>query len=59
MQFVPEKCAYETEGVSHDESDYYERGRRFRIEGFDYINGIDHVGPENEIHQRLRPTKQN
>jgi hypothetical protein len=59
MQFVPEKCAHQTEGVAHGESDDDERGRRFRVEGFDHINGIDHVGPENEIHQRLRPTKQN
>ena len=59
MEFVPEKCAHDTEGVSYDEGDDDERGGRFRVEGFDHINGIDHVGPENEIHQRLRPTKQN
>ena len=59
MEFVPEDRAGETEDVSNDESDNNEGESGDGIECLDHVNRIDHMGPENEIDDRLRPTQQN
>jgi hypothetical protein len=59
MQFVPNDPADKAEDVSSERRDNNERKRCQRIERLDDINRLDHVRPENEINQRLRPVKQN
>jgi hypothetical protein len=59
MQFVPDQCAGKTKHVSEDGRDNDESNRRQRIERLDDVHRLDHVRPENEIDDRLRPSKQN
>jgi hypothetical protein len=59
MQSVPDNGAYEAEDVSDHSCNHDERNRRHRIEWFDEVHRLDHVRPENEIEDRLRPAKQN
>ena len=56
MQLVPKNCADKTEDVANDESYRDERDCRERFERFNDINWANHVRPENEIEERLRPT---
>jgi hypothetical protein len=59
MQLVPDHGAYEAEDVSdHGLITMSPTGRRW-IEWLDEVNRLDHVRPENEIENRLRPADQN
>src|ERR1044071_1840855 len=55
MEFVPNDAAYQSQDVTPDERDDYEGSGGYGIERSDDIDGLDHVRPENEIDQRLRP----
>ena len=59
MQPVPDDGAYEAEDVSDHGRNHDEHNRRHRIEWFDEVNRLDHVRPENEIEDRLRPADEN
>jgi hypothetical protein len=59
MQFIPDHCAEEAEHVSDHSCDHDQRNRSHRIEWFDEVNRLDHVRPENEIEDGLRPAEQN
>ena len=59
MQPVPDQRAEKTKDVSDHTSDYDERNGRRRIEWFDEVHPLDHMRPENEIEDRLRPADQN
>ena len=58
-QPVPDDGAYKAEDVSDHGRNYDEHNRRHRIEWFDELHRLDHVRPENEIENRLRPADQN
>ena len=58
MQSVPKHRAHKTNNVSGHRGDNDKRNRREEIERFDHINRLDHVRPENEIDDRLRPAEQ-
>jgi len=56
MQAIPDHRAQKTKDVSDDGSDQDERNRSHWIEWFNEVNRFDHVRPENEIDDRLRPS---
>jgi len=55
MQPVPDHRAEKTEDISDDTRDRDERNGRHWIEWLHDVNRLDHVRPENEIENRLRP----
>lgn len=55
MQFIPDHRADEAEDVSNHSGDHNEDDRSHQIEWFNEVNRLDHVRPENEIDDRLRP----
>jgi hypothetical protein len=59
MQSIPNKRAQETEDVSNHGRNPDERDGSQGIERFDHVDRLDHVRPENEIDERLRPAEQN
>ena len=59
MQPVPDDGACEAEDVSDHGCNHDEHNRRYRIEWFDEVNRLDHVRPENEVEDRLRPADEN
>jgi hypothetical protein len=59
MQSVPNHRAKKTEDVSDYGRDHDEGNRSHWIERFNEVNLLNHVRPENEIEDRLRPAKQN
>jgi hypothetical protein len=59
MQFIPDHRAEKTEDVSDHSSKHDEGNRSYRIEWFNEVNRFDHVRPENEIDDWLRPAEQN
>ena len=59
MQPVPDHRAEKTKDISDDTSDRDERNRCRWIEWLDEVHRLDHVRPENEIENRLRPADQN
>ena len=59
MQPVPDDGACEAEDVSDHGRNHDEHSHRYRIEWFDEVNRLDHVRPENEIEDRLRPADKN
>jgi hypothetical protein len=59
MQAVPDYRADKTENVSDSGRDYDQRNRCQRIKWFNEVNRLDHVRPENEIKDRLRPADEN
>jgi hypothetical protein len=59
MQSVPKHRAEKTEDVSGHSSDHDKGNRSNGIEWFNEVNRLDHVRPENEIEDRLRPAEEN
>ena len=59
MQPVPDPRAEKTEDISDETRDRDERNGRRRIKWLEEVNWLDHVRPENEIENRLRPADQN
>ena len=59
MQPVPDHRAEKTKDISDETRDRDERNGRRWIEWLDEVHRLDHVRPENEIEDRLRPAKQN
>jgi len=59
MQSVPNNRTEKTKDVSDHGRDHDERNRSHRIEWFNEVNRLDHMCPENEIEDRLRPTYSN
>ena len=55
MQPVPDHCTEEAKDITDDTRDRDERDGRRWIEWFDEVHRLDHVRPENEIENRLRP----
>ena len=55
MQPVPDERADESKAISNNSCDHDESDSCKWIEWFNHIDRLDHVRPENEIHQRLRP----
>jgi hypothetical protein len=55
MQFIPDHCADEAKDVSNHSGDHNKDNRSRRIEWFNEVNRLNHVRPENEIDDRLRP----
>jgi hypothetical protein len=55
MQSIPDHRAEKTKDVAHRTRDHDERNGSDQIKWFDEINRPDHVRPENEIDDRLRP----
>jgi len=55
VQAIPNDRAKKTKHVPNHSSDYNQRNRSHRIKWFDEVNRFDHVRPENEIDDRLRP----
>jgi hypothetical protein len=58
MQFVPDHRSNKTKDVSDNYRDSDEDNRRQRIEWFDDVNRLDHMRPEDEVDDALRPTEQ-
>jgi hypothetical protein len=59
MQSVPDDGAYKAEDVSDHGGKHDEHNRRRRVEWLDELHRLDHVRPENEIEDRLRPADEN
>jgi hypothetical protein len=59
VQSVPGHCAEKTKDISDDTRDRDERNSRRWIEWLDEVHRLDHVRPENEIENPLRPADQN
>jgi hypothetical protein len=59
MQSVPNHRADKTEDVSDYGRDHDKGNRSHWIEWFNEIDRLDHVRPENEIQDRLRPADKN
>ena len=59
MQSVPNHRADKTKDVSDHGRDHDKGNRSHWIEWFNEVNLLNHVRPENEIEDRLRPAKQN
>ena len=59
MQPVPDHRAEKTKDISNDTRDRDERNGRRWIEWLDEVHRLDHMRPENEIENRLRPADQN
>jgi hypothetical protein len=59
MQPIPDDRADKTEDVSNHGSHHHERNCSQQIELFDEVNRLDHVRPENEVGDWLRPGNQN
>jgi len=59
MQPVPDHRAEKTEDTSDRTRDCDKCNRSDRIERFSEVNWLDHVGPENEIENRLGQTNEN
>ena len=59
MQSVPDHRAEKTKDISDETRDRDERNGRRWIEWLDEVHRLDHVRPENEIENRLRPADQN
>jgi hypothetical protein len=58
MQFVPDHRSNKAKDVSDNYRHSDEGNRRQRIERFDDVNRLDHVRPEDEVDDALRPTEQ-
>ena len=59
VQPVPDHRAEKTKDISDDTRDRDERNGRRWIEWLDKVHRLDHMRPENEIENRLRPADQN
>ena len=59
MQPVPDHRAEKTKDISDETRDRDERNGRRWIEWLDEVHRLDHVRPENEIEDRLRPADEN
>jgi hypothetical protein len=59
MQSVPDHRAEKTKHVSEHGRENDEGNRSRWIEGFNQVDRLDHVSPENEIDDRLRPADSN
>jgi hypothetical protein len=59
VQSVPDDRTEKTKDVSGHSRDYDWGNRGHWIEWFNELNRLDHVRPENEIDDRLRPAEQN
>lgn len=59
MQFIPDERAKKTKDVADHGSDHDECDRSERIEWLNEVNRLNHVRPENEIDDRLRPPDRN
>jgi hypothetical protein len=58
VQLVPDYRADKTKDISDRTGDHDERNGSHRIEWLNEIDRLDHVRPENEIDNWLRPPKQ-
>ena len=58
MQPVPDYRAHKTKNVSDHGCENDQSKSSYRIEWFNDINRLDHVRPEDEIDDGLRPTQQ-
>jgi len=55
VQSVPDHRAEKTKEISNRSSDHDQCNCSYWVEWFNEINRLDHVCPENEIEDRLRP----
>ena len=59
MQFIPDERAKKTKDVADHGSNHDKCDRSERIEWLNEVNRLNHVRPENEIDDRLRPPDRN
>ena len=59
MQTIPDDRAEKPKDISDHSSDHDKGNRSNGIEWFNEVNRLDHVRPENEIDDRLRPAEEN
>src|SRR5215469_16065151 len=59
MQSIPDRRTKKTKSIADHRGDHDKGNGSHRIEWFHKVNRLDHVCPENEIDDRLRPAGYN